>query len=58
MKKINLLIIVAIISLGSYSQNNIKLSFERFEEWSNSMPIKDFVPIEVEMSNNVMTSVM
>jgi hypothetical protein len=57
MKKITLLIVLAIVSLNLFSQNNMKLSFERFEEWTNSMPIKDFVPIEVEMSNNVMTAV-
>jgi hypothetical protein len=57
MKKITLLIVLAIVSLNLFSQNNMKLSFERFEEWANSMPIQDFVPIEVEMSNNVMTAV-
>lgn len=57
MKKITLLIVLAVVSLYLFSQNSMKLSFERFEEWTNSMPIKDFVPIEVEMSNNVMTAV-
>jgi hypothetical protein len=57
MKKLSVFLSVILLSLTLFSQNGMKLSFERFEEWSNSMPIKDFVPIEVEMSNNVMTSV-
>lgn len=57
MKKRFLLISLAIVSLNLFSQNTIKLTFDKFEEWSNSIPIKDFVPIEVEMKNNVMTAV-
>jgi hypothetical protein len=56
-KKLSVLLSVMFFSLTLFSQNGMKLSFERFEEWSNSMPIKDFILIEVEMSNNVMTSV-
>jgi hypothetical protein len=57
MKKSALLILLAVVSLCLFSQNDLKLSFKKFEEWVSSMPIKDFVPIEVEMSNNVMTAV-
>lgn len=57
MKKILILILIVFVFGFMNAQNHMKLTFERFEEWSYSMPIKDFVPIEVEMSNNVMTSV-